>query len=220
MIQHPLLPARSGAERHEEVLVPTYETIFIATPGLTVEAESATIETLSQIITDGGGSITVADRMGRRRLAYPIKKFDEGIYVRLLYDSGAEVPKELERRIRLSDDILRGLTVRLTPEWAESAKEQAVRDAERRAEAEAAEAAAAEAAAKAAEEAAAKAAEEAERAAQAEPAAEEPQAEIASESAAEEPAAEAATEEPAEAKDDSPAEPAAGAESEPEPEKS
>ena len=74
MIQHPLLPAGPGAERREEVLVPTYETIFITTPGLTAEDESATIDTLSQVITDGGGSITVADRMGRRRLAYPIKK--------------------------------------------------------------------------------------------------------------------------------------------------
>jgi len=140
--------------------VPTYETIFIIVPGLTVEDEGAMIDMLSQVVTDGGGAITVSDRMGRRRLAYPIKKIDEGIYVRLLYDSGADVPKELERRIRLSDNLLRGLTVRLTSEWAEHAKEQAVQDAQRRAEAEAAEAAAAEAAAEAAAAAAAAAAEE------------------------------------------------------------
>jgi small subunit ribosomal protein S6 len=185
--------------------VPTYETIFIATPGLTVEDESATISALSQVITEGGGEVTVADRMGRRRLAYPIKKFDEGIYVRLLYDSGADVPKELERRIRLSDNILRGLTVRLTLEWAEHAKEQAVRDAQRRAEAEAAEAAAA----KAAAEAAAKAAAEA-------PPAEEQAAETSEEESAEEgsePEIEAAAAEP-EAKTEEPAaEPEVGAES-------
>jgi small subunit ribosomal protein S6 len=168
--------------------VPTYETIFIATPGLTVEDESAAISAMSQVITDGGGEITVADRMGRRRLAYPIKKFDEGIYVRLLYDSGADVPKELERRIRLSDNILRGLTVRLTLEWAEHAKEQAVRDAQRRAEAEAAEAAAAKAAAEAAARAAAEAPAEESTEPEAEAAAAEPEAKT------EEPAIEPAAE--------------------------
>jgi small subunit ribosomal protein S6 len=118
--------------------VPTYETLFITPPNLAVEEESTTIEVLTKVVSDGGGSVTVAERMGRRRLAYPIGGFDEGIYIRLLYDSGVDVPKELERRIRLSDNVLRGLTVRLEEDWAEHAKEQAVRDAQRRAEAEAA----------------------------------------------------------------------------------
>jgi small subunit ribosomal protein S6 len=185
--------------------VPTYETIFIIVPGLTVEDEAATIDMLSQVVPDGGGSITVADRMGRRRLAYPIKKVDEGIYVRLLYDSGAEVPKELERRIRLSDNLLRGLTVRLTSEWAEHAKEQAVKEAQRRIEVAAAEAAAAEAAAEAAAAAAAAAAEEPT-----------PVEDGAAEET-EEPAVEVAAVEPAEEPE---AEPAAAAEADPETEKS
>src|SRR5262245_62957708 len=78
------------------------------------------------------------DRMGRRRLAYAIGKFDDGVYTRFLYDSLPAVPKELERRIRISDKVLRYLTVRLEPDWAVAAKEQAVRDAQARAEAEAA----------------------------------------------------------------------------------
>jgi small subunit ribosomal protein S6 len=151
MIQHPSPPAGPGAERREEVPVPTYETLFITPPNLVAEDESSTIEAMSQVVTDGGGSITVAERMGRRRLAYPIKEFDEGVYVRLLYDSNGDVPRELERRIRLSDNVLRGLTVRLDEEWAKHAKEQAVRDAQRRAEAEAAAAAEAERAAAEAE---------------------------------------------------------------------
>jgi small subunit ribosomal protein S6 len=163
MIQHPLLPAGPGAERREEVPVPTYETLFITPPNLVEEDESSTIKTMSQVVTDGGGSITVAERMGRRRLAYPIREFDEGVYVRLLYDSGGDVPKELERRIRLSENVLRGLTVRLEEDWATHAKEQAVRDAQRRAEAEAAAAAAAEAEAEKAAIEAAKAAAEAEK---------------------------------------------------------
>ena len=149
----------------------TYETLFITSPNLTEDDEHATVETMAGIVSDGGGEMIANDRMGRRRLAYPIRKFEDGVYTRFLYDSTSEVPKELERRIRLSDKFLRSLTVRLEEDWAVAAKEEAVRDAERRARAEveraaeaaAAEAAAAEEAAKAAEEAA-KAAEEAAKA--------------------------------------------------------
>ena len=131
----------------------TYETLFITSPNLTEDDEQATVETMAGLISDGGGEMIANERMGRRRLAYPIRKFEDGVYTRFLYDSSAEVPKELERRIRLSDKVLRSLTVRLEEDWAVAAKEEAVREAERRARAEverAAEAAAAEAAAAAA----------------------------------------------------------------------
>jgi len=113
----------------------TYETLFITSPTLTEDVERKTVDTLSQIVTDGGGTMVANDRMGRRRLAYPIQKHTDGVYVRFLYDSEAAVPKELERRIRLSDSVLRVLTVRLERKWAVAAKEQAVRDAQARAEA-------------------------------------------------------------------------------------
>jgi small subunit ribosomal protein S6 len=117
----------------------TYETIFITRPTLTEDEEKSTVEVLAQIVTGGGGTFAANDRMGRRRLAYPILKQTDGVYVRFLYDSGPEVPKELERRCRLSDDVLRAMTVRLEPNWAVAAKEQAVRDEEARVEAERAE---------------------------------------------------------------------------------
>jgi small subunit ribosomal protein S6 len=128
----------------------TYETLFITSPNLTEDDEHATVEAMAAIVSDGGGEMVANERMGRRRLAYPIRKFEDGVYTRFLYDATSEVPKELERRIRLSDKVLRSLTVRLEEDWAVVAKEDAVRDAERRARAEAeraAEAAAAEAAA-------------------------------------------------------------------------
>jgi len=112
----------------------TYETLFITPPNLAEEDEQAVVEQMVQIVSDGGGSFHAKDRMGRRRLAYPIEKHDDGVYVRFLYDSTKEVPKELERRMRLSDKILRGMTVRLEPDWAVAAKEQAVKDAARRVE--------------------------------------------------------------------------------------
>jgi len=121
--------------------VHTYETVFITIPTLTDEEERAIVGTLAQIVSDGGGTMVTNDRMGRRRLAYVIRKCDDGVYTRFLYDSDAAVPKELERRIRISDKVLRYLTVRLETDWAVAAKEQAVRDALSRAEAEAARAA-------------------------------------------------------------------------------
>jgi small subunit ribosomal protein S6 len=125
--------------------VNTYETLFITLPTLTEDEEKAAVGALVQVVHDGGGSLAAADRMGRRRLAYPIRKFEDGVYTRLLYDADPAVPKELDRRIRLSDRVLRHLTVRLDEGWAAAAKEQAVRDAQARAEAEAARAAEAEA---------------------------------------------------------------------------
>lgn len=117
--------------------MPTYETLFITPPTLSDEEERNTVTMLTEIVTDGGGTFTANDRMGRRRLAYPIKKFEDGVYTRFLYDCDIEIPKELERRIRISDNVLRSLTVRLEEDWAAAAKIQAVKDAERRAEMEA-----------------------------------------------------------------------------------
>lgn len=131
----------------------TYETIFITTPNLSEDEEKSTVDALHAVITDRGGESFIVERMGRRRLAYPIRKFDDGVYTRFLYDSDTETPKELDRRMRLSDRVLRALTVRLEKTWASDAKEDAVRIIERRAE----EAKRAEEEAKAAAEAAAKA---------------------------------------------------------------
>lgn len=112
----------------------TYETIFITTPNLSEDEEKSTVDALHGIITDRGGTSYIVERMGRRRLAYPIRKFDDGVYTRFLYDSDTDTPKELDRRMRLSDRVLRSLTVRLEKTWAGDAKEDATRILERQAE--------------------------------------------------------------------------------------
>jgi len=117
--------------------VRTYETVFITLPTLTEDEERAVVGGFEQVLTDSGATMFTTDRMGRRRLAYPIQKFEDGVYTRFLYDSGADVPRELERRMRISDKVLRHLTVQLEREWAVGAKEQVVKDAQARAEAEA-----------------------------------------------------------------------------------
>jgi len=115
--------------------VPTYETIFITLPTLSEEEERSVIAPLSQLVADRG-TVAANERIGRRRLAYPIKKFEDGVYTRFLYDADPSLPKELERRLRISDKVLRQLTVRLEEDWAVAAKEQAIRDALAREEAE------------------------------------------------------------------------------------
>ncbi len=122
-------------------MIRTYETIFITLPTLTEDEEKVVVDALSTIVTDGGGVFAANDRMGRRRLAYPIKKFEDGVYTRFLYDSEAGVPKELDRRLRISDKVIRHMTVSMDLDWAVHSKEQAVRDAQARVEAEAARAA-------------------------------------------------------------------------------
>lgn len=115
--------------------MPTYETIFITLPTLSEDEERTVVAPLSQLIADRG-TMAANERIGRRRLAYPIKKFEDGVYTRFLYDADPSLPKELERRLRISDKVLRQLTVRLEEDWAVAAKEQAVRDALAREEAE------------------------------------------------------------------------------------
>jgi small subunit ribosomal protein S6 len=117
--------------------VRTYETVFITLPTLTEEEERSIVGGFEQVLTDSGATMFTTDRMGRRRLAYPIQKFEDGVYTRFLYDSGADVPRELERRMRISDKVLRHLTVQLEREWAVGAKEQVIKDAQAKAEAEA-----------------------------------------------------------------------------------
>lgn len=119
----------------------SYETIFITLPTLSDEEEKAVVDHLAQVVQDGGGAIAIRDRMGRRRLAYPIQKHEDGVYTRFIYDAEPSVPKELDRRLRISDKVLRHMTIFMEPEWAAYSKEQYERDLQARAEAEAARAA-------------------------------------------------------------------------------
>lgn len=90
-----------------------YEVLFIINPNTEEADVDALVNQLSDIATNQGATVAKVDRMGRRRLAYPIQKFKEGIYVVLtLEGTGAEIA-ELERRMRVSDAIIRYLTIRI-----------------------------------------------------------------------------------------------------------
>lgn len=91
----------------------TYELVFIAQPDLDEEHLNALVEHVQQVITTHGGQVVKLEQMGRRKLAYPIKKRREGHYV--LIHAGLERPAiaELERDLKLSEDVLRYLLFRL-----------------------------------------------------------------------------------------------------------
>ena len=90
-----------------------YEVLFIINPNVEEADVDALVTQLSDIATNQGARVAKVDRMGRRRLAYPIQKSNEGIYVVLtLEGSGSEIA-ELERRMRVMDVIIRYITVRI-----------------------------------------------------------------------------------------------------------
>jgi len=107
----------------------TYEIMFIVRPDIDEAEMDKLIETFSGYITDGGGSITSTEKMGRRRLAYTVKKFNDGFYVLLVVDAPASLISEIERRLRVSEPVIKFITVRMDEENKRVAKIKAHRDA-------------------------------------------------------------------------------------------
>lgn len=88
-----------------------YELMFIINPSLDEEAKNAAVEKVQSIITKGEGEVSDVDVWGMRKLAYPIEKKTEGYYVLIDFQAGTELPKELNRRLRISDDIMRHMII-------------------------------------------------------------------------------------------------------------
>lgn len=90
-----------------------YEEMFILKPDTPEEEIDGFIEQMKSVVTSAGGAIDKADKWGIRRLAYRIDKRDEGFYVLLQFTSGPQVVRELERRLRVSDMVMKFITVRI-----------------------------------------------------------------------------------------------------------
>lgn len=101
-----------------------YEQLFIVRPDAAQEEIDAFLEQLSGVIAAAGGKVEKLEKWGIRKLAYPVEKRQEGYYVLLQYSSGPDVVKELERRFRVSDLVLKYLTVRVDERlrWLEKRK--------------------------------------------------------------------------------------------------
>jgi small subunit ribosomal protein S6 len=92
-----------------------YETGFIVAPNLSEEETSALIEQMAEVIPAKKGQMIKKELWGKRKLAYPIKKFTEGVYVFFTYEGTPAVPAELERKFKQTDSILRFMTIKKDP---------------------------------------------------------------------------------------------------------
>jgi small subunit ribosomal protein S6 len=110
----------------------TYELMFIVRPDMADEDLDKLISTLQSAVPASGGTVKSVEKMGKRRLAYTVRRFREGIYVLLVVEGGGPMIHELERRLRVSEPVIKFLTVRIDEEQKRLAKIKAIRDARKK----------------------------------------------------------------------------------------
>src|SRR5246127_1601261 len=110
----------------------TYELMFIVRPDMVEEEQDKLISTLETAVTSSGGNVKSVEKMGKRRLAYMVRRFHDGIYVLLTVEGGGGLIHELERRLRVSEPVIKFLTVRIDEEQKRLAKHKKIRDARKK----------------------------------------------------------------------------------------
>ena len=106
----------------------SYEVMFIVRPDVEEADLDKLIEGFSNNIVTGGGEIKSVEKMGRRRLAYTVRKFNDGFYVLLTILAEGKLITEIERRLRVSEQVIKFITVRMDEEEKRLAKVKAIRD--------------------------------------------------------------------------------------------
>ncbi len=97
----------------EEEQLRDYELVLVFSPEVVEDALDAAMTKVNQFITESGGSLSAVEQWGKRKLAYPIKHFVEGSYVLTHFKLRPRSAKELETSLRISEEVLRHLLVRL-----------------------------------------------------------------------------------------------------------
>lgn len=105
----------------------TYELMFISSPNTIEEDINKLTSQLEHAVTDRGGKITKIEPWGRRKLAYKIEKFDEGIYTLVHIEGTGHEMAEAERRLRVTDFVIRYISVRTDEDLKRAAKVKAKR---------------------------------------------------------------------------------------------
>lgn len=123
-----------------------YETVIIVRPDIEEAATLALVAKMEAVITENQGRVLLRDDWGQRKLAYAIGKHQKGFYSLLNYTAPADLVEELERKIRIEDNIIRFLTVKIAEmvdvelrerQAADQRRQRAEEQARARAEAEA-----------------------------------------------------------------------------------
>jgi small subunit ribosomal protein S6 len=120
--------------------------MFIVRPDMAEEEADKLIAGFSTTVTNGGGVVKSVEKMGRRKLAYMVRKFNDGNFVLLTIEANGAVVLELERRLRVTEPVIKFITVRMDEEEKRLAKVKALRGTRRKLSAEPAAAPAAQAA--------------------------------------------------------------------------
>jgi len=114
----------------------TYEVLFIADPNLSEPDVDKLTETVQGYAEKEGAKTQKVEKWGKKRLAYDIKKHREGYYVLLVVDGKPEMVKELERRMRVTDGVVKFITVRVDEDLKKAERrkgQRAVEDEKKRA---------------------------------------------------------------------------------------
>ena len=110
-----------------------YEVMFIIRPDVDDDEAEKLITGFSSTVTTGGGVVKSVEKMGRRKLAYMVRKFNDGNYVLLTIEANGAVVLELERRLRVTEPVIKFITVRIDEEEKRLAKVKALRGTRRKA---------------------------------------------------------------------------------------
>ena len=105
----------------------SYEVMYILRPDQTDEEIDKLIAGFESTVTTGGGVVKNSEKWGRRKLAYTVRKFNDGFYILLTVEANGTVIAELERRLRVTEPVIKFITVRMDEEEKRLAKIRAHR---------------------------------------------------------------------------------------------
>jgi small subunit ribosomal protein S6 len=104
-----------------------YEIIFIVRPDVTEEDVDKLIAQMEGVVASTGGKLEKVEKLGRRRLAYRVKKQREGLYVLFRLQGSGDTVKEFERRLKVIDTVIKYLSVRIDEDLERAEKFKALR---------------------------------------------------------------------------------------------
>lgn len=105
-----------------------YEELFIVKPNAPEEEVNPLVDSLTGVITQSGGKVEKVDKWGTRKLAYQVGRYTEGDYILIEFNAGPAAVKEIERRLRVSDLVVKFITVRVDEKRKKIAKRQKARE--------------------------------------------------------------------------------------------
>ena len=110
----------------------TYELMFIVRPDMAEEDLDKLISTLETAVSTTGGTVKNVEKMGKRRLAYVVHRFHDGVYVLLTVEGSGGLIHELERRLRVTEPVIKFLTVRIDEEQKRLEKIKKIRESRKK----------------------------------------------------------------------------------------